>query len=284
MKKLIGLSVVVLAVLALGGCPLFGPPAIEFAGSALRVDADGHFKDDIVYQIGTVTYTFKADGTYEIAFEEYEGTGQDRDGDGNLGEGWVIVYAERYDYTINADNMTVTFDWTDLYDGTQWQPATYVYIETFNAYFADSKFEFGILVAVPDADNTFTRTYDETDDGWVYSEVETYVYDPDALTWSYTYHSEYFDDVGSMVDQDDAEADGTFTMLPDGVKFRRGNTVTIRAVQDNDGFRDWDPGTGWERWNTSGDDSVDVIVITHMGDFLIEDGESSYRSVVGMVE
>ena len=283
MKRLIGLLVVVLGVSALGGCFLLGPPVIDFAGRALPVDDDGHFKDDIVYQVGTSTYAFTPEGTHEWTTESYEGTGEDWDGDGTTGEGWVITYGERYNYTVDTDNLTLMRDYTHYYDGTAntWTSDASEWITTFNAYFGESKFSYEIMVADPDADNTFVRTSVEAYGGWDYNSVETGVFDPDAMTWSRTFHSDDYDDTGAMADGYENEGNGTFTMLPEGVKFRRGNTITIRTVQENYRYRNWYTATGWDPWTDLNDDSISTMVITHMGDFLMMEGESSYRSVVG---
>ena len=91
----------------------------------------------------------------------------------------------------------------------------------------------------------------------------------------------YYDETGAKNDEGEREARGTFLMLPEGVKFSRGDTITIRAVQENHRYRCWYPVTAWDPWRIAEDDSVSVMVVPRMGDFLMMDGESSYRSVIG---
>lgn len=288
MRHVFRLVVIALVVMALGGCFLFFPPVLDFTGWALGVNPDGHFRDDIIYKSGTTTWAFYSDGTYEYTYEEYEGTGEDWDGDGNIGEGWVVTSGSRYNYTADPDAYTLETDYTHFYDGTQWQPGTIDITRVQNAYFAQNKFYMGEQVMVRDDEadsrNTFVFSYSEDDNGDVYNETMTFTWDPDDMTWTVFVHSESFDSAGTKTDEDEVEINGSYTTVPEGERLVRGNTVTIRAVQEEYRERDWDPVSGWGSWSVNADDSVEVMVLSHMGDFLLEDGEMSYRGLVPEME
>ena len=274
MKHVLRLALVSLVVLALGGCFLFGPPVLDYAGRGLPVDSDGHFKEDIVYRTGQATYTFYANGIYEWTYEEYDGSR------------WEVTSGSRYDYSYDPDALTLTRDYTHFYDGSQWQTGSYSRESTVSAFFAEHKFYWfeSVMVADPDTDNTFVYTYSETYEGEESNDSMTFSYDPDALTWNMAFNGDYFNDTGTKVYEDEGEASGTFTTFPEGTKLRCGNTVTVRIIQQESRYREWDSVSGWTPWAESTDQSISTEVVTHMGDFLLFDGETSYRGLLRPAE
>ena len=271
MKHVLRAGIVVILVIAVGGCGLFGPPVFDHTGRALRVDSNGHFREDIVYTMGYSTWTFSANGTFEGRTEWFT--------DGR----WQTGFGSRGDYSYDPDTWTAVMNYTHYYDSNSetWQRRTNLLEREFNAYFAEHKWYQYVLVADPNKENSFIFTEAlrwENRDREEYS--EGFSYNPDRLTFEHEY--EVFDYFEGILDwRAEGQIIGTYDTFPEGTALRRGNSVTVRRTIEEQRQRQWDPDFGWSAWDVSTSQYVDTTVMMHMGDAIIWDSSSvSHRGIM----
>jgi hypothetical protein len=279
MKKGLMLGLAVGLAVVLAGCAggLFGPSA-QLAGSwnALRVDGDGHFRDDVTYDYGYSTETYGADGTITLERFDVEEEGEDVDGDGTTGEMVVKTETLTGTYTYDPDTPQITWNWsTRSYpDGTEETDLNWT--ETRTQLFTENGALSAHLQSSSDP-NTFelTRTFLDQDDAGndtYYSEqVDSYTIDVSAGTvqnrWSRTEADTRAIASEGDLEQDEVDVENVST-YPSGETWKRGNTVTFRGTETSDRYRSRSSAdAAWSAWS---EDSLGFRSMTfiHYGSFI----------------
>ena len=281
MKKSI---IIVLVACIFLSCSFFGTlsvPVIAYLGRILTVDSSNHFKVDVVYRTGNSEYTFGSDGTYTYVRNTYEDAGQDSDGDGLSGEGWVMSNGHSGTYTWDPETMVLE----RIIDKDE-SRGEFVLLEnkeTYKStmYFTESKYGMAAVQSATDQDQ------------WLYSE-ETAVQNGSTTTFdlvatintdatSYKEESTTLtvDNAGDTTYGDMDERTGTYVILPEGTKFNKGNQVTFLLTTTLSKDKDYDTVNDvWSNWVEDNDQYKESMSITHMGKFIImENSVFSFRSV-----
>ena len=260
---------IVLAVLlfALTSCGLFSPLA-DYLGIMLKVDGAGHFKEDIEYRSGDDVYRFTPEGTVEYYDESYEDAGQDHDGDGIIGEGWVKTSGYQGTYTWNKDNFVLTEIVQQFILNGEWSNVTNQATFATPMYFTETQWGYVYLEAgeniwqsiyTTDIQNTSTETEEET-----ITLTET--------SYEYHYKDEEKNTSGTVIYGYEVIASGPYTLLPAGVKWKKGNTVTVLATItlikekyfNNTVANAWDPS-----FSEDNDQNRTSINLFHAGNFVV---------------
>ncbi|MFP4485254.1 MAG: hypothetical protein ACLFO1_10415 [Spirochaetaceae bacterium] len=290
MKRLMLAVVGVGLVIILGGCGggLFGPSA-ELAGSwnALRVDGDGHFRDDVTYQYGYSTQIYGADGTITLERFDVEEEGEDEDGDGTTGEGVVKTETLTGTYTYDPDTPQITWNWsTRSYpDGTTESDLNWT--ETLTTLFTENGTLSAYVQSSSDA-NSFelTRTFLDQDDAGndtYYSEqVDSYTIDVTAGAiqnrWTRTEADTREIASEGDLEQDEVDVENVST-YPTGETWKRGSTVTFRGVETSDRYRS--RASASDDWSAWSDDGLGFRSMTfiHFGSFITWVPDSAAQSI-----
>lgn len=274
----------VLAVVLVAGCDNFVIPA-EFA--VAPVTRDGLFREDMTFNNGEWTVTYRADGTYEDTSMRFENDGEDLDEDGITGEGWVQRYGNRGTYVYDPSTMTMTVNQTAYYERSEgeWKSNEEGSSGTnVRTTFISSTQMLDVYFPVDGEENTWRFsdewTYTNTDDGgtqsvdvWEYSRTYVLGTSPGA-TFSGVRMQTYTPPGSTTAESrgkwtDIGTIDGTY---PADASFEAGNTVTFRYTRTDqlEQEYDWETETLGDEVSVSGgeEDKRDAT-FHHFGDFIV---------------
>ena len=194
-----------------------------FMGSFLNVDGLGHFKEDILYTYGNSTYSYKADGSYEVIIFDYENKGEDWNFNNVISEGWVQSGGSRGTYSYDPKSMVIIESETEGFDGYEWVSDADEF--KYTAYF--TKTEFGNAYLLQE-DGTWVGTrrnkYRDNDFVYWYDYTYTYTISDSALVYHYLRKVEV--PGWSAIDYESDYVYEILNLFPEGKKFKSGNTVT----------------------------------------------------------
>ncbi len=262
----------------LTSCGLFSPLA-DYLGVMLKVDGNGHFKNEITYRLNDDTYRFTPEGTVEYYDESYEDAGEDHDGDGQVGEGWVITTGYKGTYTWNKDNFILTEIVSQGILNGEWSNVTNQSTYTTPMYFTETRYG---IVYIETGENVWQAIY-TTDIQNTSTEIEEETLTITEASYEYHYKSEEKNTAGTAIDGFEVISSGTYTLFPDGVKWKKGNTVTVLATItlekykwfDNTAANAWDP-----TFTEDNDQSRESINLFHAGSFIVYFPRvTAYRSI-----
>ena len=270
MKKIIILISAGLLLL-LSSCTLWNmlmgtniPAAVM--GALLSVDSSGRFTEDIVYDYGAETVTYKADGSYETLTLGYSAA------DG----GYVTSSGMRGTYTWDADTMMLVKTYTGQYNsGTEsWDPLTRKV--SYTAYFSTQNSDDAFVKSTDTADMwqyDYSVTYDDSSTITIY---RRWVINGTTLT--YTYRRINRDSGGQVTSGWDEER--TYSVaetFPAGIQWGPGTAVTFNTSMSAK-YRSWSTANdNWGNWSTA-DTSLVVVSLSNAGTFVFNTIASSART------
>ncbi|RKX83473.1 MAG: hypothetical protein DRP58_08705 [Spirochaetes bacterium] len=294
--KLLSFLIVIALISVVMSCEEFKVPG---GLAIMKVDSNGHFKEDATYKDGENTQTYRVDGTFEEIGMRYEKDGEDEDDDGFLGEGWVPRYGNKGTYVYNPETMVMTWTLSSYWNREDTKEGAWgLYSEDENfvsktnkrtQYFAESMI----------CNVYFSDTEADT---WVYNDIWTDVYLNDEDTeethlWNYretyllsaTNFKEKRQDWQTRSDSTKEELRGEWirggkiqNTFPANTIFEKGNTVTFQYIRDVDTSQDynWDDDELYDVVdNLDGDLRYRSETFHHFGDFIVRLGSQPSRTL-----
>ena len=263
-KILTAAAITILLFSALFSCNLFSPLP-DYAGNTLSVDADGHFKEDIIYKYadGSTTYEWKYlnNGNYEFIVTQLSGTT------------WEQTNGVTGTYSWDPKTLLLSKTLNKAWDGTSYiEPANYPLKQTGEAYFTSTVlYDYGEVYKKSETENTWEYTItDNYDNGDKEIETESFVIDIDGLTYNRAYLNTESDSTDFTYKKEEKTTGTIASIFPEGVKFKKGETATF-YVSLNEITRYWDTvNDEWLDWSTGTEEKYSQTLL-HAGDFIIHD-------------
>ncbi|MBI9105333.1 MAG: hypothetical protein JEZ04_01230 [Spirochaetales bacterium] len=253
-RKIAALIIIITGSIILLSCPGVVPSIIQ--GDLLAVDSEGHLIEDVTYNAGGTIYTYRADGTYLV---------QSLDSDGNVTGGSQGTYT--WDQATLELVLSYEKYWTSV--SRIWENYTDSKTETLLYYFSNQRLGYAYKlventenayrwqsITVNENGNTVTWTISVTVTASSFSYNEVYTTDDNTGARTYGY---------------EVQVEGTVdAFYPEGVKWEKGNTITVSLTQTSGQDRYWDYYTdAWESWSTLTSLVKELRTYAHMGNYVI---------------
>ncbi len=245
-------------------------------GALLTVDESGHLKVTAVYDYGYAKITFAADGTYTKENFHFETATDDIDGDGVTNEGWIQDSGDKGTYVYDPEQRKMTIEYSQYYLN-EWLSITNqndTVHEEFSGLLTENMMMNNYNIYNFDSGNRW-KSYDNTVSYNDAQQAKTYYYTVDTTAGTVAYESQQisYNANGAMVNSSRSlYIYKIVSTKPDGIEWKKGNTLAFALVQTDYCFSSTNNGTSWTPYaSTNHTYSSTTKTMLHNDTFMIYD-------------